>query len=79
MQPIETFNDIESKSLQAYNRLMVSLNLNQRVGTEAVEKYLGQFSEQDRVRIFAMGASIHSKGKLAVQRDLGIGEKEDLH
>jgi len=72
MERVETFEDIENPALQAYNRLMVSMNLNDKLGSKTVSKYLEQFNEADRFKIFAIGAAVRQQGKRAVQKQLGI-------
>lgn len=52
------FNDVDNKTLQAYNRAVMALNLFDDRGEEATTRYLKQFDEQDRVAIAAMIISV---------------------
>ena len=46
-----TFNDIENKTLQAYNRFQVGVNLLLEYGHATAVRYWKQFSKEDKGRI----------------------------
>lgn len=74
------FDDIKHTPLRVYNRAVVTFNLLEDFGREAVENYFNLFSEQEKKQIFLMNQYIRSKGKDAAYRfatkDLVI--EEDL-
>jgi 3,4-dihydroxy-2-butanone 4-phosphate synthase len=46
---MNNFNTVEHQPLQTYNRCVVTANLHADQGRAAVEDYLEQFSEQDKI------------------------------
>lgn len=64
----ELFNEVGSKSLRAYNRAVMTVNLKTDVNDDAARKYLSNFDEESRKQIAAvlMGIKIH--GAEAVKR-----------
>ena len=49
-----SFDDIEDKNLQAYNRLVYANNLMEDEGKEEAAHYIGMFSKEDQAKIVDM-------------------------
>ena len=49
-----SFDDIEDKNLQAYNRLVYANNLMEDEGSEEAAHYISMFSKDDQAEIVSM-------------------------
>jgi hypothetical protein len=49
-----SFDDIEDKNLQAYNRLVYANNLVEDAGSEEADHYISMFSKEDQGKIVDM-------------------------
>lgn len=64
----ELFNEVESKSLRAYNRAVMTVNLKTDVSEQAAREYLQNFNDEDRKGIAAVLMGIKMHGSEAVKR-----------
>lgn len=56
------FNTDKNEFRKAYNRLIISRNISESLGLDAVEDYLKQFTEADKGKMLIMGAFIKKNG-----------------
>jgi hypothetical protein len=49
-----SFDDIEDKNLQAYNRLVYANNLVEDAGSEEADNYISMFSKDDQAEIVSI-------------------------
>ena len=62
------FNEIEDKSLRAYNRCVQAYNLKEDAGEAKAHTYLESFDNQEKAEMLAMMAFIQARGVEEVKR-----------
>jgi hypothetical protein len=70
------FNDVEPKSLQAWNRCNVFFNICSDLGKDLGKQYVDEFSGKDRTAMIMMFTLIKTKGYDQVKQDLLRGDIE---
>lgn len=66
----DTFNEIENPLLRAYNRAVMSLNLNGDEGKECAARYLAMFSDKENAAIYALLSGIDKYGPEAIKKNV---------
>lgn len=64
------FTEIENPLLRAFNRCILTLNINEDAGRAVVKDYLENFSEKDRAAMFVMFGYIKQKGPDQVIKEI---------
>lgn len=64
------FNDIEDKTLAAWNRLVTFLVIFRDINKNCAKNYLREFSEEDRALISEVKQDIQSRGYNTVRSEL---------
>lgn len=70
---MNNFNSINHRPLQIYNRCVVTANLMEDQGRAAVEDYLSQFSEEDKIDMAHMFKLVKKLGPKRVQNMVTAG------
>lgn len=63
MHNINRFDEIDHLPLRVYNRVVMTHNLMQDSGEEAVRAYLGQFDDNERKQMFIVNTYLRHKGQ----------------
>lgn len=66
------FNDIKDVKLQTWNRCAIVFNLTADQGPAVAKKYLEQFSEEDKKKIYGMFDCIKKFGYEAVRKQIKV-------
>lgn len=66
----DTFNEIENPLLRAYNRAVMSLNLNGDEGKECAARYLSMFTDKENAAIYALLAGINKHGPELIKKNV---------
>lgn len=72
---LNRFEDIVHLPLRAYNRAVMSFNINEDFGPDACKEYLASFNQQEKKDIYLIILTIGSKGKDAAYRAATKGLK----
>lgn len=77
---VPRFNDVEPKSLQAWNRCNVFFNICSDLGKDLGKQYVEEFSGKDRTAMIMMFTLIKTKGYEETKKELlkgilGLGDK----
>ena len=62
------FDDIQHMPLRTFNRAVTLLNLKEDLGANAVQEYLNQFEDKDRISMYIMLSFIKEKGRDAAMK-----------
>lgn len=66
----ETFKDVEHLPLRVFNRVVMSFNIRDDFGSAILEKYLENFTAQERAEMMMMTMTIKSRGQEAVRKEV---------
>jgi len=66
----ERFNDVENKSLRAFNRATMAYNIKEDAGSVKAAKYLEGFSKQEKAEILGIMSYICANGLEQTKRDI---------
>lgn len=70
MSSFDTFNEVENPLLRAYNRAVMSINLNVDEGKECAARYLSMFSDKENAAIYALLAGIDKYGPDTIKKNV---------
>lgn len=77
---MSTFNDVEYKPLQTYNRCVMFFNLVEDAGMEGAKEYINQFSDKDKAAMLETYKAVKALGvekvKKRIMRDMPLQEDE---
>lgn len=65
------FKDIDNKILQAYNRYIMTKNINEMHGSVLADRYAANFSEGELVKIITVAKYIDKYGEEEVKKMVG--------
>jgi hypothetical protein len=70
MSSFDTFNEVANPLLRAYNRAVMSLNLNVDGGSECAARYLSMFTDKDNAAIYALLTGINKYGPELIRKNV---------
>lgn len=70
MSKFDTFNEIENPLLRAYNRAVMSININVDEGKECAARYLSMFTDKENAAIYALLTGINKYGPEAIKKNV---------
>ena len=73
-QGFSTFDEVEDRTLKAYNRCVMLFNIRETHSEELAERYAEQISEEERFHMFLMFNYVQERGLEVVKRELSRGE-----
>lgn len=78
MTKFTTFNDVQNPMLRAYNRAVMTSNINNRHGAEKAEEYASEFTDKERLAMMSILIAIAKYGEEEVKRQV-ILKMETVH
>ena len=70
---LNKFDDIRHTPLRVFNRVVFLNNIREDSGTEAAQRYVALFNEQEKREMFVVAHAIKAKGVDAVRKEVTRG------